>query len=203
MTKKEFIENLRKTKEEQIKRFEENLSSDRWVIYNIRYGDKSDAWKEMIILDKEFYELADYIENPSELFKSIMIEKGQGQYIINYLSEEEKKQLLLSSAKAAEFKLLENPSDELINIALRKDYKNFKYIVNPTQEQKLYGLSLSGKVIRYIKEPTEKEQLEAIENSEKGETIKYIENPTKQVVERALERDIENILYISELYFEG
>ena len=163
---------------------------------------KSDAWKEMIILDKEFYELADYIENPSELFKSIMIEKGQGQYIINYLSEEEKEQLLLSSAKAAEFKLLENPSDKLINIALRKDYKNFKYIVNPTQEQKLYGLSLSGTVIRYIKEPTEKEQLEAIENSEKGETIKYIENPTKQVVERALERDIENILYISELYFE-
>lgn len=45
--------------------------------------------------------------------------------------------------------------------------------------------------------------INALTNAFRSETIKYIENPTKQVVERALERDIENILYISELYFEG
>ena len=202
MTKKEFIEELKKTKSEQMARFEEeNIGNDEKTLFDIRYGDISESSKEAIILDKEFFEIADYIEKPSELFKSLMIKKGKGEYIINSLSEEEKKELLLNSEKAAEFKLLENPSDEIIELALRKDYKNFKYIIAPTAEQRKLGLKISGKVIKYINEPTEEEQLIAIENSEKGETIRYIEIPTKNVVDKALERDIENMLYISELYF--
>ena len=202
MTKKEFIDYLKKMKSEQMARFEEeNIENDKKILFDIRYSDMSEASKEMIILDGGLYEIADFIEKPSELFKKLMIKKGKGEYIINSLSEENKKQLLSESEKAAEFKLLDDPSDEIIELALKKDFKNFKYIIDPTPEQRRLGLNISGKVIKYIDEPTEEEQLIAIENSEKGETIKYIERPTKNVVDKALERDIENMLYISELYF--
>ena len=97
--------------------------------------------------------------------------------------------------------MLDNPSDEVTEIALKKDYNNFKYIIEPTEQIKT-ALSLSGEVIKYIINPSEEEQLLAIENSESGETIRYIERPTDKVVEKAIERNIENILYISELYFE-
>ena len=75
MNKKELIKKLRETKSEQMDRFEKEIENYEKLLFDMRYNDISEVEIERRIIESEYYELAQYIIKPSNLFKSLIIAK--------------------------------------------------------------------------------------------------------------------------------
>lgn len=89
---------------------------------------------------------------------------------------------------------IENPTDEMKLLAVRKNGLTLEYIKNPTEEMKEIAIENNPNAIKYIENPTENMMLKAIEYG--WSNLKYIENPTEEAKKLAVSINYEALRYI-------
>jgi len=105
-------------------------------------------------------ELVLKIENPTEMQKSVAIEREPS---------------LITDIK--------DPSESLMIKAVTLNGFLIKHIENPSEDVQIKAVSQYPTAIQWIKEPTEKAQLESVQ--QQGINIQYIKNPSEKVQEAA------------------
>ena len=94
----------------------------------------------------------------------------------------------------SEIRNIENPSERLQLIAVRKDGYKIIFIKNPTEKVQLEAVRENGYAIRYIKNPSEQVQLEAVKQN--GYALEYIKNPSEKIQFEAVKQDGGSLEYI-------
>lgn len=92
------------------------------------------------------------------------------------LTKEE--QIKLVSKRGSYIKLIDEPCDEAIDIAIKDSETNIRYIKNPTNKRLKEIIIKDSANIDYIENPSEELQLLAVRD--RSSTIRYIKNPTKK-----------------------
>jgi hypothetical protein len=76
---------------------------------------------------------------------------------------------------------IDNPSEELRLVVVKKRPSSIKYIQNPTEEVGLAVVEKDPYSIKYIQNPTERVQLTAVEKDPRS--IQFIKKPTQRVIQ--------------------
>ena len=90
--------------------------------------------------------------------------------------------------------VINNPTEEMKIIALRKDGLVIQYIENPSEQVKLAAVKQYGGAIRFIENPTDEIKMEAIKQD--GFVIKDIENPTEEMQLEAIKQNRKYVKHI-------
>ena len=82
-------------------------------------------------------------------------------------------------------KFINNPSEKVIKLAIKKNKECIRYIKNPTEEIQLAAVKENGEVIKWIENPSKKVQMASVKQD--AWAIYWILNPTEKVQLVALE----------------
>ena len=75
---------------------------------------------------------------------------------------------------------IDNPTEEMKLLAVKRNGNAIRYIDNPTEEMKVEAIKKDCATIQCIKNPTEEMKLLAIKKD--GVVLQHIENPTDEMV---------------------
>lgn len=161
--------------------------------YHIGYNVNEKAISICEINEKEGI----YFCDETEIY-NYLIKKGM-QIAFIKLYDDQKIYIENSKCKTNEIfitKIIE-ANELMILETIGKDYHLFKYIQEPTEEIILLALQLNGILIKYVKHPTDEMKLLAIQNN--AFSIKYIKNPTDEMKLEAIYQDCSSIHHIENL----
>ena len=89
---------------------------------------------------------------------------------------------------------LDNPSEELQQLAVSGDADLIEYVRNPSETTQLIAVRNSGKSIAYIKNPTPAVQELSVEKNPRN--IEHIKNPSPEIQLKAVQASPYSIIYI-------
>jgi len=95
-------------------------------------------------------------------------------------------------------KEIDNPTEKMYKLALQDSYKALKLIKNPTEEMYNIALKQSDKAIKYIPNVTEEMCETMLKNNPR--VLKYLKNQTYAKCLEAVKKDSEVIKYVQEKY---